>query len=81
MQFIRHKCPKCGSDNISRSKRRGMIETFISSVGVLPYRCNQFVCGSRFFIVFPNIKHTINPPSPKNSREDALKLPQNQIND
>ncbi|AFZ13673.1 hypothetical protein Cri9333_2829 [Crinalium epipsammum PCC 9333] len=53
MLSLSHKCPRCGSDNVSRSKRQGMIEKVISVVRLLPYRCNNYSCGSRFFIIFP----------------------------
>ncbi len=50
---VSHKCPKCGSAQVSRSKRQGMIEKVISVVGLLPYRCNNYRCNHRFFIIFP----------------------------
>ena len=50
---VTHKCPKCGSDRISRSKRQGMIEKIISLAGLLPYRCNNYPCNNRFFMIFP----------------------------
>jgi hypothetical protein len=49
---LSHKCPKCGSAQVSRSKRQGMIEKVISVVGLLPYRCSNHTCRSRFFIIF-----------------------------
>jgi hypothetical protein len=41
-------CPKCLSSNIRRSKRRGLLESVVSTVTrVRPYRCLS--CDSRFF--------------------------------
>jgi hypothetical protein len=38
-------CPRCGSDDTRRSKRRGA-ERLLSHVGLWPYRCGA--CGERF---------------------------------
>lgn len=40
-------CPKCGSEKISRSQRRGVQEAVVlKREGVSPYRCQD--CGERF---------------------------------
>jgi hypothetical protein len=42
-----HTCPRCGSKQVRRSHRRGMIERFISKVlPIAPYRCAG--CDHRF---------------------------------
>jgi hypothetical protein len=41
-------CPKCQSKNIRKSKRRGLLESVVSTVAQMrPYRCLS--CDSRFF--------------------------------
>jgi hypothetical protein len=39
-------CPKCGSLDVHRSRRRTVGEKLLSLVGVRPYRC--FQCDARF---------------------------------
>lgn len=40
-------CPRCGSDKISRSQRRGIQEAVVlKKGGFSPYRCQE--CGERF---------------------------------
>jgi predicted RNA-binding Zn-ribbon protein involved in translation (DUF1610 family) len=40
-------CPRCGSDRISRSQRRGIHEAVVlKKDGLSPYRCQD--CGERF---------------------------------
>jgi hypothetical protein len=42
------RCPLCQSVNISKSKRRGLLESvFFTLVHVRPYRCQS--CDLRFF--------------------------------
>jgi DNA-directed RNA polymerase subunit RPC12/RpoP len=41
-------CPHCQSKNITKSKRRGLLESMVLKlVHVRPYRC--LACDSRFF--------------------------------
>jgi hypothetical protein len=40
-------CPRCNTDEVDRSHRRGLGERFASLFGSLPYRCQH--CGHRFF--------------------------------
>jgi hypothetical protein len=41
-------CPHCHSKNISKSKRRGLLESMVLKlVNVRPYRC--LACDSRFY--------------------------------
>jgi len=40
-------CPLCASDNVRRSRRRGIAEKVRSWVGRRPYRCHTFM--HRFF--------------------------------
>lgn len=47
------KCPKCDSEDISRSRRRGIIEKTVSLLGFVPYRCNNYYCRKRFFLLTP----------------------------
>ena len=42
------RCPKCGSKDLMRSRRRNFIERGLSNV-MLPFRCRR--CYSRFFRV------------------------------
>lgn len=45
--FRADHCPRCGSDNIRRSRRRGSLESLLGRVSSLrPYRCGR--CGERF---------------------------------
>ncbi len=40
-------CTRCGSDNISRSRRRGLADHLCASLGLWPYRCEE--CSLRFW--------------------------------
>ena len=40
-------CPRCGSEDIRRSHRRGALDWFLSRMGRTPYRCRA--CRKRFF--------------------------------
>ena len=41
------RCPRCGSDRVRRSSRRGLTEgLFLRAVKRAPFRC--FACGKRF---------------------------------
>lgn len=42
----RRRCPTCGSDEVRRSRRRGLLEALLNLVGVKPYRCQR--CDTRF---------------------------------
>jgi transposase-like protein len=42
------KCPKCGSNNVRRSKRRGAADFVLKNLLFkVPYRCED--CDERFF--------------------------------
>jgi transposase-like protein len=42
------RCPLCQSENISKSKRRGLLESLVFTlIHVRPYRCQS--CDLRFF--------------------------------
>jgi predicted RNA-binding Zn-ribbon protein involved in translation (DUF1610 family) len=57
MKFVLSKlarvaCPRCGSPNIYRSKRRGFIEAKLGSIfDIKPYRCD--ICNYRHFRFVP----------------------------
>ncbi len=40
-------CTRCGSDNISRSRRRGLADHLLAGLGRWPYRCDE--CGLRLW--------------------------------
>ena len=40
------ECGECGSLNVRRSKRRGLLERTVAAVGVVPWRCRA--CKYRF---------------------------------
>ena len=43
-----HECPRCHSEQIRRSKRRGLVELgLLSIIGLKPFRCVD--CYHRFF--------------------------------
>ena len=50
---LKVKCSRCGSVNVSRSRRHGTLEKFLKLVRVLPCRCNE--CDNRFFRFRPDI--------------------------
>ena len=41
------QCPACHSRAVARSRRRAILEQFVSLFGCLPYRCRD--CMHRFF--------------------------------
>jgi hypothetical protein len=41
-------CPHCGSDEIVRSRRRG-VDLLLSFANVYPYRCRHYNCERRFY--------------------------------
>jgi hypothetical protein len=41
-----HCCPRCGSDEVHESSRRGFAR-LLSLLSLLPFRC--FHCGARFW--------------------------------
>ena len=41
------QCPKCGSSQICRSRRRNLLDMFLGALLLNPYRCTQ--CLRRFF--------------------------------
>lgn len=45
----RKGCPSCGSRNVSRSHRRGLVDKLLGAMYVRPYRCLE--CDRRFYKV------------------------------
>ena len=46
---VRRTCPHCGSDEVYRSRARGIIERHVVRVlRFFPYRC--FACDRRFYL-------------------------------
>jgi predicted Zn-ribbon and HTH transcriptional regulator len=46
--FVPMKCPSCNNDRIRRSRRHGIVESWIlAMILVRPFRCRR--CGERFF--------------------------------
>jgi FHA domain len=43
------RCPKCGSDKVRQTVRRGIFEYLISLFGVYPYDCTYYTCLHRFY--------------------------------
>lgn len=52
------KRSRCQHGNTSRSRRRGIYESFAAYLGFLPYRCHD--CGARVFL---RSTHMSSPPS------------------
>jgi predicted RNA-binding Zn-ribbon protein involved in translation (DUF1610 family) len=42
------KCPKCGSQDVTRSQRVGLLDRTFSLLNNYPYRCHSHDCGIRF---------------------------------
>ncbi len=42
-------CPECGCEDITRSKRKGIIDKIMSPFGFVPYRCDNYYCHARFY--------------------------------
>jgi hypothetical protein len=42
------KCPKCSSQETTRSQRVGMVDRTLSLLNNYPYRCHNGDCGWRF---------------------------------
>jgi len=61
MKFILSKavhiaCPSCGSSEVSRSKRKGLLELALNSIfNIKPYRCLK--CDYRHFRLRPDTGH------------------------
>jgi hypothetical protein len=61
------QCPLCQSKNISRSKRRGLLESVVFAlIQVRPYRCMS--CDLRFFRRAAPHEHSATPPSTTSAR-------------
>lgn len=41
------ECPDCRSDQIRRSRTRGIVDSFLARLLIRPYRCQE--CDCRFF--------------------------------
>lgn len=46
MDELRRICPKCGSSDIRRATRRGLLDALLRPFGYDPYRCK--LCMKRF---------------------------------
>jgi len=58
VQKIRRICPECGSTEISRSRRRGLLEHYVLRVlQIHPYRCLS--CSHRFVLKGPEPKDSL----------------------
>jgi hypothetical protein len=44
---IERPCPKCGSGDVCRSRRHGIVERWLKFLMIVPFRCD--VCSVRFF--------------------------------
>jgi predicted RNA-binding Zn-ribbon protein involved in translation (DUF1610 family) len=42
------KCPKCGSQDTTRSQRVSLLDRTLSLLNNYPYRCHNNDCGYRF---------------------------------
>lgn len=42
----RRLCPVCGSNEVRRSHRRGLVDALLNLIGIKPYRCQR--CDHRF---------------------------------
>jgi len=61
-------CPKCGSQRLRRSRRRGPIERWYGVLGLHPYRCQE--CLSRSFLkTSPDILERLRSGSRKRPEE------------
>ena len=61
------QCPQCQSKSISKSKRRGLLESVVFAlVQVRPYRCMS--CDLRFFRRAGPHEHSATPPSATSAR-------------
>jgi len=66
MKFVLSKsvhleCPRCGSSDVSRSNRKGLFESKLSSIfHIKPYRCLK--CDYRHFRFRPASGHTHGHP-------------------
>jgi predicted RNA-binding Zn-ribbon protein involved in translation (DUF1610 family) len=49
VQSSPHHCPACGSNEVLRSSRRGLVDRVLSTINLYPYRCRQYDCEKRFF--------------------------------
>jgi DNA-directed RNA polymerase subunit RPC12/RpoP len=65
------QCPKCHSERLGRSRRRGLIERqLLTAIALRPFRCES--CNHRFFRWPKPLNQEPTPPStlaPVDSRE------------
>jgi DNA-directed RNA polymerase subunit RPC12/RpoP len=55
-------CPRCGSEDLYRSRGRGIYERIVLRVfDRYPYRCKQ--CGARFYTKRPKLCFVSSPDS------------------
>jgi hypothetical protein len=48
------KCPKCDAHKVGRAHRFNKLDRLLSIVNVYPYRCRQFPCKFRFYLLGRN---------------------------
>jgi ssDNA-binding Zn-finger/Zn-ribbon topoisomerase 1 len=51
-------CPSCGSDEILRSRRRGL-DHLLALANLYPYRCRHYSCERRFYGFGNNLDPTV----------------------
>jgi transposase-like protein len=66
MGFIRfgdeNTCPRCGSNLVRRSRRRGMFERIMCALGLIsPFRCED--CDYRYFRFRSSQAHQAHRPA------------------
>jgi hypothetical protein len=61
--YTNSNCPKCGSDEVRRSMRRGWVDKLMDKLGLYPYRCTNYLCGKRFYHYKTMTKKSLLPAS------------------
>ncbi|HSE95670.1 MAG TPA: hypothetical protein VLD61_07235 [Methylomirabilota bacterium] len=53
-------CPRCGSADVRRSSRRGVVERLLSGAYIYPFRCRA--CKCRFRLLRWGTRYDHGPP-------------------